>query len=215
MIQLSYSTLNMIYQSSHNWLNKQMGIKPEERPEWEVGKKIHRIIQDHVSGKKLHLNLKHIKHTFPVVEEVDFDERCKFNFDCNFAGKDIKNKYNIIGFIDGLDPENKRFLEIKSSDPLWSVGKFQNTMQRKVYALAKPEFTEAVLITCTKKIENWDRVPAKIFKVPLTDQDRKEARDWILGGIRIIESGEFTGGLDENGKCTNPWCYFGKNCQFK
>lgn len=209
MISLSYSTINMLYQASHNWINKMCGLKPEERPEWAVGKKIHQIIQDHISGKKLHRSLKHIKYTFPVVEEVDFDSRCKFDFPL------LNTNYNIIGFYDGLDLDNKRFLEIKSSDPLWSIRKFQDSLQRKVYALAKPELSEAILITCSKDTKRWQKTPPVVYKVPLTQKDREEALKWILGGVKILESGEFSGGLDKEGKCTDPWCYYGANCQFK
>ena len=34
----------------------------------------------------------------------------------------------------------------------------------------------------------------------------------ILKGIEILEAGDFTGGLDENGKCTG--CFYGENCNF-
>lgn len=183
-----------------------MGIKAEERPEWEQGKRIHRIVQDHVSRKIVDNRLKHILYKFPIVEEVDFDERCKFEFEFN--------GYKIIGFLDGINLKNKRFLEIKSSDPVWSVGRFQKAIQRKIYALARPDLTNAVLITCSKRTANWHLHPAKIFKVPLTEQDRKEAREWITAGIKILESGNFKSDLVD-GKCIDFRCYWGANCSFK
>ena len=207
----------MLYEASHNWLNKQMGLKPEDHEYYHAGKKAHRIIQDHVSGKKPDERLLHIQYTFPIVEEVDFDSRCKFNFNFHHGLLDplaTKNKYNIIGFVDGLDPDNKTFLEIKSADPVWSLAKFQRAMQRKLYALAKPDFKEAILITCSKDPSRWTTEAPRVYSVPLTDQDRKEASDWILGGIKMIEAGQFDGGL-ENGRCNDPRCYFGVNCQFK
>ena len=184
-----------------------MGLKPEERPWWIEGREAHAIIQAHVSGKKKDSRLAHIKFDFPIVEEKDFDERCKFSF--NFSAK-----YSIIGFYDGLDLKNNRFLEIKSSDPLWSVGKFQKSMQRKLYTLGRKDLTEAILIACSKKPDRWEKQRPKVFRVPLTDQDRKEASDWITKAIELLEKGDFTGGLEDS-VCTNPYCYFGCNCSFK
>lgn len=191
-----------------------MGLKPEVRDYWTAGKEAHAIIQAHVSNKKKHPFLNHIELTFPIVEEKDFDERCKFNFPVKVGTNKGVNEYNMIGFYDGLDFENKRFLEIKSSDPLWSVGKFQKAMQRKVYSLANPKLKEAILITCSKKIENWEKAPPKVFKVPLTEQDRREATSWIASAIQLLMSGDFTGGL-EDGVCRDRWCYFGNACSFK
>lgn len=218
MVTLSYSSLNILHTCPHNWLNKQMGIPQPEKPEWEIGKKIHRIIQDHVSGKKLDPRFRHIKYTFPIVEEVDFDPRCKFEFNLDWSAAKIKKvpsgTYRMIGFTDGLNFEKKRYVEIKSADPLWSLIRFKNSEQRKIHAIAWPELEEAVLITCSKYMDKWKREPAKIYKVPLTQQDRAEALYWIVGGIRILESGNFTTDL-KDGKCTDNWCYWGENCQFK
>jgi len=209
----------MLHEASHNWLNKMMGLKPEEREYWKAGKAAHDIIQKHISGKELDARLAHIEDRFPIVEERDFDPRCKFDFSlddwANPTGFTPSGEYNIIGFYDGLDPENKRFLEIKTSSSPWSVGKFKNSFQRKTYSLASPEFTESILITCRKDPELWELEKPKRFTVPITDLDRVEALGWIIAGIRIIESGDFTGGLDEDGRCTNPYCYYGCNCQFK
>jgi len=194
-----------------------MGIKAEEKPEWAIGKKIHRIIQDHVSGKKPDPRFKHIKYTFPIVEEVEFDGRCRFEFELNplirKIGK-IKGTYKIMGFFDGLDYENKRFLEIKSSDPIWSISRFEQSFQRKLYSLAEPDFTEAILITCSKDESKWEREQAKVYSVPLTERDRLQALDWITAGIRVLEAGNFTSDLVD-GKCVDKWCYWGANCQFK
>ena len=88
-------------------------------------------------------------------------------------------------------------------------------MQRKIYALAKPEYTETICITCSKNVEEWKNEKPKLFRVPTTQRDRDEAIKWILGGIEIIESGDYTGGLNKEGKCINPRCYYGVNCQFK
>ena len=210
MISLSYSSLNILHTCRHNWINKTMGIPQEEKPFFEKGKQLHRIIQDHVARIKVDKDLKHILIEFPIVEQVDFDPRCKFTFRWPYAGE----TYDFIGFIDGLDPENKRFLEIKSGVKMWSVGQFQKAIQRKIYALARPDFQEAYLITCLSDLTEWKTTPPKLFKVPLTDQDRKDATDWINAGIEILNSGDFMTDL-VNGKCFDPYCYWGKNCQFK
>jgi len=209
MIQLSFSTINSCLQpnNSHNWINRQLGLKPEERPEWKAGNIAHNIIQKYISGKEKNKDLAHIEYRFPIVEEKDFDERCKFDF--NFS-----SKYNIIGFYDGLDMDNGRMLEIKSSDPVWSLGRFASSMQRKLYALSNPKFSEAVLITCSKYPERWSKEKPKVYSVKLTDRDRIEASNWIVKAVELLESGKFDGGL-EDGKCTNPYCYYGSNCSFK
>lgn len=212
-IRLSYSSLNNLH-NGHEWLNKQMGIPVPAYPFLEEGTRAHRVIQDHVSGKKPDRAFKHILYKFPIVEEKDFDERCKFTY--LLEGTD----YSIIGFYDGLDYDNKRFLEIKSADPLWSAGRFQKSIQRKIYALANPGLKEAILITCSKKMENWKNQLPKAYKVPLTEKDRAEALEWILEGIEILEKGDFIGGLDKDGKCTE--CFWNlpryrnmASCNFK
>jgi len=191
-----------------------MGIPQPEKPEWAQGKKIHKIIQAHVSGKKAHPHLKHIKYKFPIVEEKEFDERCRFELPITAGMKSGKvEKYKIIGFLDGLNPEEKRFLEIKSSDPIWSLARFKKSIQRKIYSLNKG-FEESILITCSKVIDLWEAQPPKVYKVPLTMQDKSEAVDWIMKGIQILVSGNFTTDLVD-GKCVDPRCYWGVNCQFK
>jgi hypothetical protein len=203
----------MVYQASHNWLNKQMGLKPEDHDYYHKGKEAHRIIQDHVSGKKIDDRLLHVKFNFPIVEEVDFDERCKFTMPFYETG--LKNDYSMIGFMDGINNAEKRILEIKISSVPWSVTKFQQLMQRKIYSLARTDLSETIGITGVMDPEQWKRDLVKVYKIPNTNKDRQEAKAWILGGIKIIESGDFKGGLNEDGKCTDPRCYYGVNCQFK
>ncbi len=89
-MHLSYSTIKLLYDHPHCWLNKQMGIKAEEKPWMTEGREAHAIIQAHVSGKKPDERLKHIDFHFPIVEERDFDPRCKFSFQFH--------EYEIIGF---------------------------------------------------------------------------------------------------------------------
>lgn len=210
MISLSYSSLSILYNCPHNWLNKMSGIPQEKKVFFEKGKVLHRIIQDHVARIKTDNRLKHILINFPIVEQVDFDPRCKFSFKFEHG----LETYEFIGYIDGLDPDNKRFLEIKSGVNFWSVGKFQQAVQRKIYALARPDFQEAYMITCLSDELVWATNPPKLFKLPLTDQDRVDATKWIDGGIDLLNKGDFTSDL-VNGKCVDRYCYWGKNCQFK
>lgn len=184
-----------------------MGIHQPDNIYFEEGKKVHRIIQDHVARIKTDNSLKHILVKFPVVERVDFDPKCRFEFK-------FSDKYLMTGFYDGIDWENKRFLEIKSSSTLWSMGKFKNSIQRKIYALSNPVFKEAYLITCSRNPDDWKSQPPKTFKLPCTEEDREEARHWIKDGTRILEQGEFTKDLVD-GKCVDPRCWWGDNCQFK
>lgn len=211
--RLSYSSLNQLHEASHQWINKQMGIPVPEYPFLTAGKQAHAIIQRHVSGEHKYPTLKHIKDKFPIVEPDvpddhpdywDLKEPCKFSFDIG--------DYEIIGYYDGLDEENGRILEIKSSSNPWSIGKFRKSMQRKLYGLSNDKIEEAVLVTCHKNIESWENDPPKVYSVPYTKKDRDEAKSWILEGIEILEGGDLTGGLDENGKCTR--CFYGQNCHF-
>lgn len=196
MIKLSYSSLNNLH-NGHEWLNKQLGIPVPDYPFLTEGKEAHRIIQEHISGKTINPLLKDIKMTFPIVETKDFDENCKFSFSWNgFDGK-----YEIFGFVDGYDPGNKRLLEIKTSTNGWSITEFRDSMQRKLYALAFLEYKEFILITGSKNLEKWKTNPPKLYSLTISDKDRQEAMDWVNKGIGILESGDFTGGLDENGKC--------------
>ncbi|OGK74697.1 hypothetical protein A2575_01240 [Candidatus Roizmanbacteria bacterium RIFOXYD1_FULL_41_24] len=197
----------MLRIASHNWLNKQMGITVPERVEWTEGKVNQRIIQQHISGKRIHQNLKNIPYKFPIVEEIEFDARTKFFIEIN-------SKYGLIGYADGLNYEEKMLAEIKLYNGGFSMNKFINSMQRKIYAWGFPMMKRAVLITGKRNPELWEDYPLKTSVVPMTKQDIKEAKQWVNEGIAIIERGDFTGGLT-NGKCLDPWCHYGVNCFFK
>ena len=209
-MHLSYSSLNNLH-NGHEWINKQMGIPVPGYPFLKDGLDAHRAIQDHVSGKKKNDLLKHIDVVFPIVEETAFDKRCKFSF--NIKG------YDIIGFTDGRDPDNKRLLEIKTSTNGWSIRQFKNAIQRKLYALALQKYEEFYLITGTGDMSQWDKKPPKVYSLTISTQDRIDAQDWILQGINKLESGDFTGGLNEEGRCTGCFWNHPKypemaNCNF-
>lgn len=236
MLQLSYSTINMVKEASHNWVNKLMGLKPQDRPYYHTGKAGHDIIQAHLSGKHKTPYLEHIPYTFPLVEEKDFDERLKFNVTLKslidryseFLAPSLfpKEEYNLIGFFDAMDKASCRFGEIKISSSPWGITQFANLMQRKIYSLAIPLFREVVCITAHSSVpqdldnivatEQWAIQKPKYYTIPCTQEDRIEALKWILEGIEIIESGDYSGGLDATGVCAlGDRCYYGVNCSFK
>ena len=203
---LSYSTLNLLHNYPHNFLNKMMCIKQEDKIFFQEGREAHSIIQAHLSGEKIDDRLKHINYTFPVVERVDFDPNCKFQHR-------LDDKYLLIGFFDGIDRKNKRLLEIKTGYQEWSITKFVNSIQRKIYSMVLP-IDESILITARRKPEEWVLNKPKVYKVPSTKKDTLEALEWILEGIKILEKGDFTKDLVD-GKCTDPYCYWGNACSFK
>lgn len=93
--------------------------------------------------------------------------------------------------------------------------RFSKVNAKKVYALAHPEYKELVGITALSDDSQWPTTPPKVYPIPLTERDRKEALEWIMKAIETIEKADFKGGLDENGKCALRFCNFGENCQFK
>lgn len=224
----SYSSLKMFHDSSHQWVNRVNRIAKDPnagnyvKPDgskgnyFTEGKVGHRIIQDHVSGKKLDPRIVWLTEKFPIVEKKDFDKDCEFK---------IKVKgYTINGFLDAQDPNNKRYGEIKLSSSTWSYGQYKKSVQRKIYALAYPQYKEGILITGPRfpdewKIKEFAGEKYSELKVlppcPLTDQDRKDAEKWIVEGIEIFESGDFTGGLNEDGRCIDRNCAYGPNCLFR
>lgn len=212
MITLSYSSLNLLHECPHNWLNKMMGIPQEDKKFFQEGRESHRIIQEHVSGKKIDERLKHIEYKFPIVEKVDFDPDCKFSF--KFGVRSTHEEYDLIGFFDGANIEESRILEIKTSSSPWSISKYMNSVQRKIEALATTGFKESCLITGSRNPDDWKGDPPKVYMLPFTESDRKEAMEWVMEGIYILSSGDFTTDLVD-GKCVDPRCYWGSSCQFK
>lgn len=205
-MRLSYSTMRLLYECPHNYVNKISGIAQPSRPEFEEGKEAHKILQAHLCGDAIREDLQHLKFHFPIVEKVDFDPHTKFEVPFG--------KHTIFGFFDGLNIEKGQLLEIKTSSTLWSLNKFKDLIQRKIYGWAMPELKEAILITSARDPEQWKYQPPKAIKVPFTQKDRDEAVEWIEKAIQMIESGDFTGDL-VNGKCVDPRCYWGDACMFK
>jgi len=201
--------MNDLFVSPHSWLNKQMGINKPDRGYFEKGKQIHRIIQDHLIGKVIDERVGFIDRKFEVVEEVDKDKNCEFEFPIN-------SKFSVYGYVDGKDKSvnPKMLLEIKTGTTLWSIGKFKNSIQRKIYTLGYPTVEETLLVTVHSDMDLWGRIKPKKFIVPVTRQDKDDALEFIESAIEIIKSGEFTTDL-EDGICRNYSCPYGENCFFK
>lgn len=125
------------------------------------------------------------------------------------------SEYWMVCYLDGQDPAKNRFLEIKSSSKLWSLGQFEKLMQRKIYSFAKPEYTNTVCVTVSRDPQEWRNGGVKKYTVPASQEDKEQAYQFLLDGIKVLESGDYNGGLDENGKCTDYRCYYGVNCNFK
>lgn len=233
-IYLSYSSLNMLHNSSHQWACKMMGIEVPRNIYFDGGNYGQRIIQAHVSGKKKFDILEKLTQPFTVVEEKQFDERCKFVKHIEYGSDTII----IQGFADGLNPTEKRMMEIKLSSTPWSIGKYKKSMQRKIYAWGFPQYEKGLLVTgmmLTREqiqeagndwlnwkaedwekriLENWTESPPTASECAMTKEDAQEAEEYILKGIEILRAGDFTGGL-ENGVCTDRYCLYGDNCYFK
>lgn len=208
-LHFSFSTLNMLKTSSHGWINKMMKIKQEEKQYFIDGRNCHRIVQDHIGNIAKDPRIDYLTEHFPIVERKNFDPECKFTIE-------VKG-YKIIGYYDAKDPKNKRFGELKFSGQPWSLGKFKDSPQRKIYALAEPTYTEALLITGSLNPDDWknEMTRLKTRKIALTDQDRKEAVQWLEEALTIFENGDFNGGLNEEGRCIDRFCNWGANCSFR
>lgn len=212
MIRLSYTSLNNLF-NGHEWLNRQMGVKIPDYPFLQEGKDGHAIFQKHVSGVEKSPLLKHIQIEFSIVESdlPDTDsnywkekEKCKFSFVIEEEDKQlhgIKGDYEIVGYYDGRKEDFSQTIEGKFSSTVWSVGKFKESMQRKIYALSNDAIKEQFLIAGLRDPEQWKQTPPKLYSIKPTKEDKQEAWAWIIKGIKILESGNFKGGLDENGKC--------------
>ena len=211
MITLSFTSISGLHEHPHYWLNKMMGAK---MPEWDFfkrGKECHRIMQDHVSGRVPNKGLEWFQYKFPLVEEVDYDPKMNFRIKIN-------EKYEVQGFLDGLNEEELSMLEGKFGE-IWSLGKYQRSFQRKIYSLLRPDIKVQRILTGVSFPEQWPFKQPKTYTIEPTQADRDEAMAYILEGIRILESGEFYGDLvksdDGEYHCNDPRCLYGKNCLFK
>lgn len=209
-MRLSFSTMRLLHECPHNYVNKISGIKQPESPALIEGKLAHRIMQDHVSGTKIHPALEHMDLHFPVVERVDFDPNCKFEVPFG--------DHSIFGFVDGLDrPTNDNptvILEGKFSSSPWSLGKYKKDPQRKIYGWALRTVKVAYLITGKRTPDEWADSRVLTRKVKYVEKDYADAEEWMSEAIRKINEKDFYGDLVD-GKCIDPRCYWAERCMFK
>lgn len=209
-IRLSFTTLNAAINAPHTYLAKMMGLKTFSTVDFEAGKAIHRIVQDHVSGTKPHELLVTLPK-FSQVERVDFDENMRINYNIN-------DKYELIGFVDGKDPDRKEILEIKSGRA-WTVGEFARHAQWKLYALAMPEYKKVWLVNVPKDESLWMPQTIRIFNTDVTEGHRKEALEFINKGLYILENireeveKEMQIRKDKGWTGRSRWCYY-QGCQW-
>ena len=222
---LSYTVLNMLLTSSHQWVNRINKIKRDPNAGnytkadgtignyFTEGKVGHGIIQRFLSKKETDPRVKFDSEVkledlyFPLVEEVDFDPKMQFILK--------RGEYKIKGYADGLNRQDQKGAEIKLSSTPWSLGKYLASNQRKLYGLGFPWLKEMYLITGHRYPEKWEAEPIKVHHLPFVDKDKKDAERFIEQGIQVIKDGDFTGGLDEDGRCRDRNCTYGQNCIFK
>ena len=73
---ISCSSLNSFYECPRSYLNKQLRLRTVEFDYFKYGKEGHKIVQEHISRKKLDDRLvDKLQYYFPIVEEKDYDER--------------------------------------------------------------------------------------------------------------------------------------------
>lgn len=221
---LSYSTIEMLHKSSHQWVNKTNKIKRDPnagnytKPDGTIGNYFtegrvgHNLIQKHISKQEpspLVVFDKEVKEEpyFPLVEEVDFDKRTGFML--------MFGEYQVIGYADGLNGEAKTGAEIKLSSTPWTLKKYFDSDQRKMYGLGFPWLQKMYLITGLRYPEKWKETPLKVHCLPFEEKDKERAIKFIEEGIQVIEDGDYTGGLDDNGRCRDRNCAYGPNCIFK
>lgn len=201
MINLSYTTMNALIHEPHTWVNKQMGLKTKQFVKFEDGHTMHKIVQEHCSGVKLNEFLGDLPE-FPIVEKVDFDPRCKIEMP-------LEGKYAFVGYVDGLNPDKKEILEIKSGRR-WSVGDFQKLVQWKLYALALKDYKKIWLVNVPKTEDLMMAETVRVFNKTITPKDLVDAENFIKKAIYTIEHiKEQTLHVEKR----SNWCYY-IDCSF-
>ena len=102
MIELSYSTMNALIHEPHTFICKYvLDLDTFTTPYLQEGSRLHRIVQDHVSGRAAHPGLAHLPY-FPHVEQRPFDPAMHVRLP-------IDDKFSFIGYVDGLNPRRSSF----------------------------------------------------------------------------------------------------------
>lgn len=197
MIELSYSTMNALIHEPHTFICKYtLALETFTTPYFEEGRRLHRIIQDHVSGRVEHPALAHLPY-FPHVEQTDFDPVMKVRYPIN-------DQFSFFGYVDGLNPQTGQFLEIKTGS-VWSKQRFLDLIQWRLYASALPGYSEVVFVNCSSNEQHWTTNNVRVYRHTITEQDRAAARPFIARAIDIIEH------IDHyplHVKARSRWCFY-------
>ncbi len=165
MIELSYSTMNALIHEPHTFICKYtLALETFTTPYLEEGRRLHRIVQDHVSGRAEHPALAHLPY-FPHVEQVDFDPAMKVRLP-------IDERFSFFGYVDGKNPQTKQFLEIKTGSS-WSKQRFIDLVQWKLYAAALPDYAEVVFVNCPRSERYWRASNVRVYRHTITEADRR------------------------------------------
>jgi hypothetical protein len=178
MIQLSYTTLNALIHEPHTFICRyQLNLPKFTTLFLERGKDLHRIVQDHVSGRKEHPALAHLPY-FPHVEQTEYDRMMEVRFPIN-------EEYSFHGFLDGMNPQTRQFLEIKTGSH-WSKDRFLRLVQWKLYAVARPAYTDVVFVNCPASERAWTPRSIAVYTHRITERDKAEAQAFIDHALDVI-----------------------------
>ena len=178
MIELSYSTMNALIHEPHTFLCKYvLGLETFTTPYLEEGSRLHRIVQNHVSGRAAHPGLAHLPY-FPHVEQRPFDPTMQVRLP-------IDDTFSFIGYVDGLNPQTQQVLEIKTGSR-WSKQRFLDLVQWKLYAAALPDYAEVVFVNCSRPESAWSRRTVAVYCHTITEADRAAAAPFIARAIDIV-----------------------------
>ena len=211
MIQLSYSAIANCLQenNSHAWINRVMKLPAYESDAMRNGKRLHRIIQDHFSGKIPREDLSHIPYKFEIVEEKEKDERTHFEIQIN-------TDFTFHGYNDGKCMFPPALLEIKTGSKMWSIRDFLFSEQIACYCYANPFASEIICVTALADENMWKVKQPKFYKIENTREIREKGMNYIYNAIHVFNTSKFKGGLIENVCQGCSWgksCYFAKNVQ--
>ena len=202
MIELSYSTMNALIHEPHTFICKYtLDLETFTTPYLEEGSRLHRIVQDHVSGRAEYPALAHLPY-FPHVEQGKFDPVMNVRLPIN-------DQFSFFGYVDGLNPQTKQFLEIKTGSA-WSKQRFLALVQWKLYAAALPDYTDVVFVNCSRPERYWTASNVTVYRHTITAEDRAAAQPFIARAIDIIEH------IDQyplTVKGRSRWCFY-RGCPY-
>lgn len=197
MQKLSYSTMAELMRCPHAYVNKQMGLERFEHAYYDEGRAVHRVIQEHVSGTRLNPLLEHLP-LFDTVETEDFDPKTYFEFE--------HNGFIVHGYLDGYDSERHELLEIKSSSQPWTLSKFADLVQWRIYALAKVQAKKAWFVSVPRDMQLWNVHTIKIYNSPISFQDKQKAVEFIDLAIDRVKNIKDAIAAETTQKCSFKQC---------